>query len=204
MKNTQLNQLAVVALLMLAAAWLVNRGETGGQGGFVRGSVLIQGLEPAKVESVVVASKDKTVTLNKKGSRFLIQEKDQYPASIAKINELIRKVTDITLREEVTASSKSHAALGVTEGGEDAVSVTFKDAVGKTLVGIVKGKAAETGGGGPHVRRVDQDQVYLAEKSVWLNTDPADYLEKDLFGIERDEVMAVTVTIGKEKPYSIV
>src|SRR5208283_3226627 len=111
-----------------------------------------------------------TVTLKRQDKGFVLPERDDYPASMSRINELLLACLEIRCRSKVTDSKENYRELGVEESADDAVVATFKDSAGQTLFGLVRGKNAE--GGGAYVRLLGQSAVYASESSPAIQTTP--------------------------------
>jgi hypothetical protein len=56
---------------------------------------LVQGIDPAGIQKIIVRQGGKTVTLTHKGDVFVIAEKDGYPAATKIINNLFTSSLDI-------------------------------------------------------------------------------------------------------------
>ena len=197
MTNRQLIILAGVAAAMVVITVVLHVGIGGPESDFVSGSLLIQGLDPANVHKIVIKSeKDNATLVRQKTGGFVVSEKDDYPASTKPINELIFKALEIRCKEEVTENPDSHKELGVIEGARGAVAVSFVDAEGKTLVGLIKGESGKAGG--VYVRLAGSDTVYAADGELWFNTQPMAYIDKGLIKVNAADIERVEVKIGKD------
>lgn len=198
MTNRSLAIVAVVAAVMVIVTAFLYSPSKRATRGFVKGSLLIQGLDPDKIGAIEVVKGDDSVTLAGDGKgAFIVKEKNDYPASTKEINEALVKWLDIACAAKVTDSSKNHGELGVAEDSEDAVVVTIKDAAGAKLVGFVKGKSPEKGSGA-YVRRLGDDTVYVSDSYLYIDSDPMDYIDKSLFSVKKDDVEKVTVKTGED------
>ncbi len=201
MTNRQLTILAIAAAVLIALTGLLYSGGAP-QPGFRSGVLLIQGLAPENVGSIVIEKDSSTVTLSRQGQGFVVADKAGYPASVKEINDLLIKVLDIRCARKVTDSAANHGELGVVEGGAEAVAVSFRDAEGNPLIGFIKGKSAEQGSGA-YVRLSGEDTVYLTDGYLWFDTAAMDYVDKDLVTVQADEVERVDVSVGEDS-YALV
>jgi hypothetical protein len=119
---------------------------------------------------------------------------------VGRINELLIACSEIRCKSKVTDAPENYRDLGVEEGTDEAVVVTFKDAAGKTLFGFVRGKDSE--GGGAYVRRVGQSAVYASETVPAIETAPPAYLDKKLVDVKADDIRRIEVKTGKD-PYAL-
>ena len=164
---------------------------------FQPGSLLIQGVAPEKIQTISIVHGKETVTLKRQDKGFVLAERDDYPASVNRINELLLACLEIRCRTKVTDAKENYRELGVEEGAEDAVVVTFKDSSGRTLFGLVRGKNAE--GGGAYVRLLDQSAVYASETNPAIDTTPTAYLDKKIVDVKADDIRRVEVQTGKDQ-----
>jgi len=195
MKSRNLFILVIVAAAMAAATAILYSGKSAARGDFMSGMLLIQGLEPEKINKIVIKENDGSVTLSRRDDAYVIAEKSNYPASLKEINELLLKCLEIRCAEKVTNSADNHAELGVAEG--QGVSVTFFDADDQPLLGFIKGNAPEQRSGA-YVRPADKNTVYLTTGPLFLYTKPTDYIDKTLINVEQEDIERVTVEVGEE------
>ena len=186
--------LVVVAVAMVAVTVTLYSGPKRGPAAFEPGAPLMQGLAPEKVQTIALTQGATTVTLKRKDKGFVIAERDGYPAAPGKVNELLLACMDVRCRGKVTDSKSNHADLGVVEGGADALSIVFKDAADKTLTGLVRGKTGESGG--PYVRLIDKDTVYVAENNIYVTVAPAWFMDKKLIDVKPEDIRRVDVEVG--------
>jgi len=201
MSNRSLTILACLAVVLAVVTAVLYSPGRAGKRTFARGALLIQGLDPAQVDSIVIRKGSDTVTLKRGATGFLLAERQDYPASTKEINDLLIDCLDIRCAAKVTDDVKNHGALGVAEDSPEAVTVTFVGRDGKPLVVLVKGKSLERGSG-VYVRLANQDAVYASEKYLTIDTKPTDYLDKKLFTVKREQVERVTVSLP-EQTYTI-
>lgn len=192
MNNRRLTILAAVAAGMLLLTVLLYTDAGRAEPRFARGMPLVQGLVPEQIHTLAVETGQDKVTLKRRGEGFSVAEKNGYPASVEKINDLIVRVLDATAADRITTSPQNHEELGVALGSPEAVEVSFLDEQGRRMVGIVKGKSPRDAAG-VYARRMEEDAVYLTEESLYFGTTPTDYVDKDLLSVETDEITEVSV-----------
>jgi parvulin-like peptidyl-prolyl isomerase len=194
MNNRQLIVLgAVAALLVIITTVLYVQPESGG-GQFQSGTLLIQGLAPEQIHSIAIEEGGDQLTIQRSGDGFVLPDKNDYPASVEKINELLIDVLDIRCADRITSSAQKHEQLGVTEESPDATVVSFLDADGKRLIGVVKGKSPEDGTGA-YVRLLEDDTVYTTEEGLYIDAEGMDYVEKTVLEVEKDKIQTVKVEL---------
>jgi len=200
MSNKKLAVLGIVTVVMIILAVLTNPSSKKMKSGGAGEAYLIQGLDPSEIDSMVLGTGSDTVTLKRQGDRFLVAEKDDYPAKTDAINDLIAACLDIKTTEMYTDDKKNHKDLGVTEEDAGNVVKLFK-ADSSQLAGFIIGKNKQQGQG-TFIRLVSDDKVYLSLDLPRVNTNMMDYIESSLLSINSGDVESVQVVSGKES-YSI-
>jgi len=196
MSNAKLTILGIVTVGMIV--WAVIQSGISSKPGPEQAapSYLIQGLNPADIDTIVVGTGDKAVTLKRRQAGFAVVEKDNYPAAAARINELITKCLDIRTAELYTDDKANHGDLGVTEEQAEAV-VRFLKADSSLLTGVVLGKSRQTGQG-TYVRLVDGVQVYVTLERPWVNDWAMNYIDQTLIEVDGEAVESVIVSAANE------
>ena len=192
MSNRKLGILAVVAAVMVLWAVVQARLAVGKRAQPSGPAYLIQGLDPATIESVTIGKGKNSIKIQRQEGRFLVTNKANYPADTKQINDLIAKSLDIKTADLCTSDPKNHEDLQVTEDKAQNVVKFFK-ADGTLLTGVVVGKAREAGQG-TYVRLASSDDVYLTEDAPCFRDRAVDYVNQELTAVKREDVNAVTVT----------
>lgn len=197
MSNKKLVILGIVAVVMVVWAGAQLRVST--RRSFVPSgpSYLIQGLDTDKIASIVLGTAGDQVILTRKGNRFVVANKDDYPARINEINGVIAACLDVKTAELVTSNPANHADLGVTEEkARHVVKLFGKDAGPITGVIISPAEAAK---GGAYVRLISSNDVYFTLESRWPSRfSDMDFIDKELVSVDRDKITSVTVTSPDE------
>jgi hypothetical protein len=192
MSNQKLGILAAVAAVMVAWAVLQSRLSSPSRVEPSGPTYLIQGLDPAEIDSIVVGHGDKAITITRKGGRFVVVNEADYPADPKQINDLISKCLDIKTTQLYTSNPKNQADLEVTEEKARGVVKLFTSD-GALLTGVIVGKSAESGQGS-YVRMAASDDVYLTDSAPWFRNTPIEYVNAELTALKREDVNSVTVT----------
>lgn len=200
MSNKKLTILGLVAAVMIiltvTQAKILSKQETAPAGLFY----LIQGLDPAAIGSIVLGSGDKTLKLEKEQGGFVVANKDNYPADMKKVNELIAKCLDIKTDELYSEDKDSYKDLGVTEKNAAKV-VKFLKPDSSLLAGIVIGNNRDRGQG-VYVRLLSDNKVYVSLKSPWITDKPMDYIDSRLISAKRGNIASITVS-GPGEAYTL-
>ena len=138
MSNRKLAILAVVAAVMVVLAVIQARISRAPARVSYAGGYLIQGLDTAKIASIVVGKGENAVRLIRRGNRFAVGNKDDYPAETSRINKLLTSCLDIRTIELITSAPANHESLAVTEEKAQNI-VKFLDKDGQIITGVVIG-----------------------------------------------------------------
>ncbi len=195
MNNKNLTILAVVAAIMVVLAVLATQLGKRGPSVSYKNVNLVQGFDTGRIATVILKSKDEETKITLSGGRFVVTNKDNYPALINEINGLVAEILDIKTVDLVTDNPKNHTDLGVSEDNARYV-VKFLDKDAKPIEGfggiIISESDPEKQG--VYVRLVGEEKVYLIDGSPWPRMSGLDYIDKRLTSAEEDQIKGVKVT----------
>ena len=204
MSDRTLVTLSIVAAVLVVVSFFV-----GGSNRVVDFSDRVGGylvdLEPKRVQTITVKSKDESVKLERSGAGFVLADKSSYPAANNEVNRFLDAVVKIRKAKKIADNAERHTDLGVAAGdllGEQTKVVEFLDSDGNQIVGLVVGDREE-GGSGYYVRRLDQDVVYASEEYVNVRTRPLDFVKKQLANNQRTDISKVTVALPGGETYEM-
>ena len=207
MSNKNLTILGVVAVVMVLWAMVQSRISNRPGAEPDRPVYLIQGLDPARVDSIVIGTGDAAFTLKRRNNDFVVVDKDNYPAKTGEINSLITKCLEIQASEFVTDNPSNHEDLEVTEEKARSVVKFMKaDPNSSLLTGVIIGKTKELGQGS-YVRMLSSDsalsnKVYVTSNAPWFGGGAVDYINKELIAEKREDIESVTVS-SLNGPYTL-
>jgi hypothetical protein len=181
------------------------------------GAKLLPGLKVADVAQVELRDAKAQVTLVRKESHWVVQEREGYPADFKAISDLIIKLADLKVVQADTVSESllprvQLVAPGKGEGAGTLVDI--KDAAGKSLAALVLGKkvlkkdpgnplpSAQDGvPAGRYIRILnDKDQIVVVSDPLnAAEAQPGRWLDKDFAKIDRIR----TLTAGGENGWKI-
>ncbi len=195
MSNKKLTILAVVAAVMAVLAAVTLQLNTRKPSVSYKNVNLIQGFDTGRIATVILKSKDEETKITLSGGRFVVTNKDNYPALVNEINGLVAEILDIKTVDLIADNPKNHADLGVSEDNARYI-VKFLDKDAKPIEGfggiIISESDPEKQG--VYVRLVGEDKVYLIDGSPWPRMSSLDYIDKRLTSAEADQIKSVKVT----------
>ena len=192
MSDKKLSFLGIIAVISVAAAIFVSQSADRDKTTSSGAGYLIQGLDPAAIAKIVIGKGDEAFTLERAGSGFAVEDKDDYPADNKMINNLLTSCFDIRTVELYTQDEANYKDLGVTE--EDAQGVVkFLDAGGEIITGVIIGKDSSSAGL-YYGRKIGDEKVYVMDNVPWPGASPLEYIDKSLITINKTEIASITVT----------
>jgi len=191
MSDKKLTILGIVAVFMVIWAVVQSRVSSRPSMETEGPSYLIQGLDPADIDSIVIGTDEDAITLKRQQGHFVVVNKDNYPAKASEINNLLTKSQEIQRSQFVTDNAANHEDLGLTEEKANTLVKFFK-LDSSLLTGVVGGKSKELGQG-TYVRLASSDKVYVAPSMPWFGGTAMSYIEQELISVKRDDIESVTV-----------
>lgn len=193
MNDRKLAILGIIAVLMVGAAILQNRLGQNTHTADFSSSALIEGLDVDTVGAIQVASDkgSKTVTLTRSNDQFVVTDKDNYPADIGKVNQLINQCLDVRTVEKITSNADNHADLKVTEDTAQYV-IRFLNSENEPIVTLLF-SPADPDTNTAYARLLSSNDVYSITRPVWFGTAPIDYIDTALVSVKPETINSVAV-----------
>ncbi|MCD6041225.1 MAG: hypothetical protein K0R40_828 [Burkholderiales bacterium] len=101
------------------------------------GRVLLKDLKAADIAAIRVVEAKATLTVQRKGERWVIAERGDFPADQAKVREFVLKAIGLKVGQSEPLGEKDRARLNLDDSG---ARVEFNDAGGKTLGALIVGR----------------------------------------------------------------
>ena len=191
MSDRKLVILGIVAVLMVIWAVVQSRISSRPRAQPDAPAYLIQGLNSAHIGSIVLGVGEDAVTLERQGGRFVVSNKDNYPAKTSEINKLITACLDVRIGELYTDDPANHKDLGVAEENAGTVVKFFKPD-SSLLTGVVVGEVGEEQMR-TYVRLASSDKVYVTPNVPMIRNRAMDYIDPELVAVNRESIESVTV-----------
>jgi len=160
-----------------------------------------------QIAAIEIVQGDKKLTLQRAGDVWRVAERDGYPASPARIRELMTALTDLQLVEPRTAAKDKWKLLELEDPavkGAKSREVRILDAKGQPLGDLIVGKsryhAFGPGKNGIYIRRPGEAQTWFAMGEVKGGPELKDWVALTAFEIASDKIVRVTIEHPGETP----
>jgi hypothetical protein len=186
--------LVVLAAVLLLASILLYRSSARQADRFERGQRLLPQLDVDQIGSVTITKAEESLTLNRSGEQFVVEEAHDYPARNEAVNRLFKDILDLELEQEIGSGEDSALLeeLGLVEGGEESTVVALRDGSGDEMVRFRTGKNAEEGSG-RYIQRLDEEAqtVYVTTARFDPQTSPSSYLDTEIVDVAKSQISRI-------------
>lgn len=166
------------------------------------------------VAQIKITTGDQTIPLERKTAGWVLTDKSDYPADLAKIRQLLIGLSQLTVVETKTNNPDNYEKLGTKDPAAGVTSslVEVLASSGDSLTSVIVGNQApaRTGAGRNeyYMRKKGEAQNFLVEGNVVLGKSTADWIDKQLTNIDNKRIAEVAVahndgtriTVKKDKP----
>ena len=138
-----------------------------------------------------------------------LPDKANYPADFSAVRKTILGLSELDLVEQRTgrADWQEKLGLGLPKKGGSGTLVTLKDAKGEVLASLIAGASVEGASAGGrqaiYVRRVNQDQTFVARGNFSVPTEQSQWLDKAFIDLARDRIQTAAVKPFKGRAFSV-
>ncbi|MFA5950563.1 MAG: DUF4340 domain-containing protein [Hyphomicrobium sp.] len=161
------------------------------------------------ITSIAITQGGKTLTLERKGDRWSLRERDGFPASNDKIRALLIGLAEADLLEPKTRNKDRYPLLDLEEpssaNGRSRL-IRIMDASGRLLGETIAGKGSPdqlAGKSGTYVRKPGDAQSWLASTAITGGTSLGDWTQPRVFETATEAVSRLTIELTGEAPYDI-
>jgi hypothetical protein len=167
------------------------------------GRTLLKDLKAAEVSAIRIGEPKSTLTVRQKDDRWVIAERGDFPADVAKVREFVLQALSLKVGQSEPIGDPDRARLNLDESG---TQVEFAGADGKPLAKLVVGKKYfKREVDNPEKARADGRFVALpGEKVVYVVSDPlnqasartSEWIDKGSFQVEKVKTLEVRYPDG--------
>ncbi|GAA5116445.1 DUF4340 domain-containing protein [Luteolibacter yonseiensis] len=108
------------------------------------GQTLFESFPAAETATIDIQGSDGTVTLTKKDGKWVVAQRDNFPANTTYVNDFIRTLNDLKVTQGMEAGPSLAPRFGMDESAtvaaERGLTAGFKDAAGKEIAKVALGK----------------------------------------------------------------
>ncbi len=177
-----------------------------------QGGLMFPGLAErlAQAAKVEIRRNDAALTLVRRDDRWVIGERNDYPALDSKLRELLTGLTELRLIEPRATDLAGWARLGVDDpasNGSTAAFLRVLDGQGRPIAELYIGRRrVRVQGGLPesvYVRRGGETQAWLAEGRVPAEADPASWMDREVANFPAERILGATIRRVGERPLTV-
>lgn len=155
----------------------------------------------AQAAKIEVLKHDSALVVERSGETWVLPSKAGYPVRPERVRELLTGLTELRLVEPRTSNPEMLERLGLEDParpGATSQHLRVLDANGAVIAELILGRRrVRTQGNLPeaiYVRRVGDNQSWLAEGRLAVDADPQLWLDRDLINVPRERVRRVAVS----------
>lgn len=147
------------------------------------------------IDSVTItrAGEDGTTVIEKRQDHWTIASREDYPADIGKLRELLLALADARIVEQKTANPDLHDQLGLRDPeAEGSQGVRLELSGAGHPYALIIGNVAQTGT--RYVRRADESQSWLIDQNPVIPNSTGDWLKREIVDFKAADIRAVTIS----------
>lgn len=200
--NARVAVVLLVLLAVLGGGALLVRQQAGSEkpaGAAALGQPLFKGLQAAQVATIVIRQPKAALTIAKKDDRWVIAEREGFPADFDKVRDFVLKAISLKVGQSEPIGDKDRARLNLDESG---TALEFLGADGKPLARAVLGRkyfkaepenADKAAGDGRYVALPEDAKrvIVVSDPLAQASTRTADWISKA--GIAAEKVKSLDV-----------
>jgi hypothetical protein len=143
------------------------------------------------LEKLEVRSASGYFNLAKQDQGWVVLEKNSYPVDFTMLSNLLEGLSKARLIEQKTARPENYSILEVSDVADEGSKAKQVTGFAENYdFSILIGKSSE-GRGGQFVRRPEDTQVWLADRSLDVNTSVLAWLKPEFINIESGEIKKI-------------
>lgn len=194
--KSNMNKLFFITLIAVLASVAVYFKPESKENDFVPGSALVQGLDVESIGEIIIRGKKAVVHVVDKDGVFVVQEKNDYPAANADINNLLIDLLDINCALEITDADLG--GLGLNEEKPANGSLLINDKSGKEILSLLIGNNSHKGSAVKY-----GETVYITDRKVVFSAHSMSYINQVVSVFKPAEIKKVLFTRGGESIKSV-
>ena len=177
MNSRQVIILWIIAVALAIAVGLVKMRRQAASDTATRrspGQTVLESFPSDQVARITLAGADATLTLNRKDGSWVVAERDDYPAKVQNVLNLLRSLADLKVVQSMEAGPSFAPRFGMDEDSKNpesrGVTATFADAAGNEITRVTVGRTLDSGG--RFVRNHSDESGFYAVNDMLHMVDP--------------------------------
>lgn len=163
------------------------------------------------VQQVAIRSAEHVTRLKRDGDRWLIADKDDFPADAAKVRRTVLQLAGLRMVEAKTSVPERFARLGVADLDSPDATGTVIEVIadgngeaGTPLAALILGEASAGSARPQHyVRKAGETQSWLVEGDIEAPADPILWLDAQIADVDTQRVREVHTEAASGTPFTI-
>ena len=189
----KLKPLAILTsvLFLISIIVFINENKRGTD--LLLGSDYIKGLDVEKIKEIIVIPKDASkISFMRDGAKFLLRDHKSYPASSAKVNELIYKIASIQVKEKIAGGAGDDMLKKFElDSTSRKYLIEIIDNDGKKTVSFSVGRSSK--GRGYYLFSEKSGDIYLSKSDFTISSSHQGYINKTFLGLKKDSISEVII-----------
>ncbi len=158
--------------------------------------LFIPGLEKslADVNSILIDSSEESIVINKVEEHWEVASKDDYPANVVAIRQLLYGIAELEILEVKTSNELLLGEIGLANDDEDSVRIRFNDEENNSIADVLFGKSQPSlSGDGKNwfVRQFKSPQSWLVKGYLNLYKSTDQWLNKTILALNPDQLQQI-------------
>lgn len=194
-----LKKMSIITSLLCVLSLIVYAGDNRRGSDLAEGSEFIKGIDVNNIAKIELTFPgNKKIEFERDSAFFVISNKKSYPASSAKINEMIFKIANIQVSEKVDSGVVEVDDLK--QYGLDKSNLSYKVAIfdgdGNVSVSFIVGKNLKNKGN--YIKKEKSGDVYLSQNRIWLDSTYKEFVDLALLNLEKNNVKALDMNLDQK------
>ncbi len=210
MKNSNIRNFAVLALVLVAFFIFANQGDNHNTS-----QTVFSNFDWGKVAKIELEKgTDKVDILKENDHRWVVPARDNYTANSSEITSLTLKMADLSASQQINLNEEGLKRLGLTEDSKDAGqgTITFYDSTGgvleKVYIGGLRNRKSSnpedtTNLAGQYIKRKSIDDAFLVPTPVIVSPTLLTWLETDVLSVPDSDLTKITSYVGGREIFSL-
>jgi hypothetical protein len=200
---------AVLSLGVAVAAYVTHRPWTVAN---ANGQIMLPALkaDASKIAGIEIDQGGKVMKIADKNGKWVIASQEDYPANTEAVRKLILAASDAQLTERKTGKKSKLGLLGLSDPkvtGASSRLIRFLDdkdrPIAEIVVGNKKTDAFGTNKSGSYVRKPNEDQAWLANRSIDATAALSGWAKTRVVDVPTNTIKTASIEVAGEPAYAI-